>query len=29
MPAGTTPDQLTTIFRDKYEVEVRRVHGTR
>lgn len=29
MPVGTAPDQLTTIFRDKYEVEVRKVRGER
>jgi hypothetical protein len=25
MPLGTPPDEITTIFRDKYEVEVRRL----
>jgi TonB family protein len=26
MPAGTPPEGLTTIFRGKYEIEVRRLH---
>jgi hypothetical protein len=29
MPVGTPPDELTTIFRDKYEVEVRAVRKPR
>jgi hypothetical protein len=29
MPVGTSPDELTTIFRDKYEVEVRALRRPR